>query len=125
MVIQTTEGAAQALIGSAPLTYEKTVAIIGADGETKNVLNWRQYNPKYSKKASGGQDENAGASLPCSDAARQIGGAPLSYKKTVAVKDGEGKTVNVINYRQYNKARAAFEKPGEARAEGSGNRSQE
>ena len=54
-----------------------------------------------------------------------IGGAPLTYEKTIAVKNGEGRTVNVINYRQYNKARAAVEKPGEARAEGSGNRSQE
>ena len=54
-----------------------------------------------------------------------IGGAPLTYEKTIAVKNGEGRTVNVINYRQYNKARAAVEKPGEAGAEGSGNRSQE
>lgn len=59
------------------------------------------------------------------EAQELIGGAPLTYEKTIAVKNGEGRTVNVINYRQYNKARAAVEKPGEAGAEGSGNRSQE
>ena len=57
LVIQTTEGEAQALIGSAPKTYEKTVAVIGADGETKNVLNWRQYNKKYTKQKHEGQDD--------------------------------------------------------------------
>lgn len=82
VVIQTTEGAAQALIGSAPLTYEKTVAIIGADGETKNVLNWRQYNPKYSKEKGGGQAGDAGTSLPCSDAMRQISGTEGSRTGT-------------------------------------------
>ena len=59
------------------------------------------------------------------EAQELIGGAPLTYEKTIAVKNGEGRTVNVINYRQYNKARAAVEKPGEAGAEGSWNRSQE
>lgn len=33
-----------------------------------------------------------------------IGTAPLTYEKTIAVTDSEGQTVNVINYRQYNKA---------------------
>lgn len=39
--------------------------------------------------------------------ARQIiGTAPLTYEKTIAVRDSEGQTVNIINYRQYNRARA-------------------
>lgn len=42
-----------------------------------------------------------------------IGTAPLTYEKTVAVKDGQGQTVNIINYRQYNWAR----KPGKTEAE--------
>ena len=59
------------------------------------------------------------------EAQELIGGAPLTYEKTIAVKDGEGKTGNVINYRQYNKARAAVEEPRKADAEGSGSGSQE
>ncbi len=35
-----------------------------------------------------------------------IGTAPLTYEKTIAVRDSEGQTVNIINYRQYNRARA-------------------
>lgn len=34
-----------------------------------------------------------------------IGAAPLMYEKTIAVRDSEGQTVNVINYRQYNRAK--------------------
>lgn len=52
-----------------------------------------------------------------------IGTAPLTYEKTIAVTDSEGQTVNIINYRQYNRARvedqakkAAVEQPGEPEA---------
>lgn len=53
-----------------------------------------------------------------------VGKAPLTYEKTVAVLDGQGQTVNIINYRQYNRARAedqagtpSVEQPGETEAE--------
>lgn len=53
-----------------------------------------------------------------------IGTASLTYEKTIAVRDSEGQTVNIINYRQYNRARAedqaetaAVEQPGESEAE--------
>lgn len=39
-----TEGEAQELVKGSRLTYEKTVAIIGSDGETKNIINYRQYD---------------------------------------------------------------------------------
>lgn len=39
-----TEGKAQEIIGAAPLTYEKTIAIVDEDGETRNIINYRQYN---------------------------------------------------------------------------------
>lgn len=32
-----------------------------------------------------------------------VGSAPLTYEKTIEITDFEGKTVNVINYRQYNR----------------------
>lgn len=32
--------------------------------------------------------------------------APLTYEKTIAVTDSQGQTLNIINYRQYNRARA-------------------
>lgn len=58
--------------------------------------------------------------------ARQIiRDAPLVYEKTISVLNGEGQTVNIINYRQYNKAGAVVEEPGKAGAEGSGSGSQE
>lgn len=43
-VLHTTEGEAQEIIGTAPLTYEKTIAIVDESGETRNIINYRQYN---------------------------------------------------------------------------------
>lgn len=34
-----------------------------------------------------------------------VGAAPLTYEKTVSITDGAGEVRNIINYRQYNKAR--------------------
>lgn len=39
-----TEEEAQEIIGEAPLTYEETIAVIDEAGETRNVINYRQYN---------------------------------------------------------------------------------
>ena len=39
-----TEGEAREIIGTAPLTYEKTIAIVDEGGETWNIINYRQYN---------------------------------------------------------------------------------
>lgn len=39
-----TEGEAQAEIGTAPLTYEKTISVRDAGGELWNIINYRQYN---------------------------------------------------------------------------------
>lgn len=71
-VYRTTEGEAQAIIKTvgAPLVYQKTIAVSDEAGEVRNVISWRKYNTKY----QGGQGEDAGASLPCSDAERQIDG---------------------------------------------------
>lgn len=43
-VIQMTEWEAQRIIGTAPLTYEKTIAVTDSEGQTLNVINYRQYN---------------------------------------------------------------------------------
>lgn len=34
-----------------------------------------------------------------------VGEAPLTYEKTISITDGSGEVRNIINYRQYNKAR--------------------
>lgn len=34
-----------------------------------------------------------------------VGAAPLTYEKTISITDGAGEVRNIINYRQYNKAR--------------------
>lgn len=39
-----TEREAQKVIGTAPLTYEKTIAVVDEAGEARNVINYRQYN---------------------------------------------------------------------------------
>lgn len=39
-----TEGEAQEIIGTAPLTYEKTIQVTDEHGQTLNVINYRQYN---------------------------------------------------------------------------------
>jgi len=43
-VWQTTEAEAQEVIGGAPLTYEKTIAITDEAGKVKNIINYRQYD---------------------------------------------------------------------------------
>lgn len=47
------------------------------------------------------------------EARKIIGNAPLTYEKTIAVTDSAGETVNVINCRQYNRARQTVEGKGE------------
>ena len=46
-----TEGEAQAEIGTAPLTYEKTISVRDADGEVRYVINYRQYNKARKERA--------------------------------------------------------------------------
>ena len=41
---QMTEAQAQKFIDGAPLSYEKTVVLLGDDGETINIIHYRQYN---------------------------------------------------------------------------------
>ncbi len=41
---QMTEAQAQKIIDGAPLSYEKTVVLLGDDGETINIIHYRQYN---------------------------------------------------------------------------------
>lgn len=50
-----TEGEAQKFIGTAPLVYEKTIAVIDEAGETRNIINYRQYN----RARHSGKDEGA------------------------------------------------------------------
>lgn len=44
MIWQTTEAEAQEIVNSAPLTYERTIAVTNEVGEVKNIINYRQYN---------------------------------------------------------------------------------
>lgn len=48
-VMQMAEWEAQEIIGAAPLTYEKTIAVTDAQGETLNIINYRQYNRARAK----------------------------------------------------------------------------
>lgn len=43
-VLHMTEGEAQEIIKDTPLTYEKTIAVTDSEGQTLNVINYRQYN---------------------------------------------------------------------------------
>lgn len=43
-VLHMTEWEAQEIIGVAPLTYEKTIAVTDSQGQTLNIINYRQYN---------------------------------------------------------------------------------
>lgn len=49
-VCQMMEEEAQSLVGDAPLTYEKTVAVKDGAGEIQNVVNYRTYNRNYRKQ---------------------------------------------------------------------------
>lgn len=40
----TTEAEAQKLVGTAPLTYEKTISLTTESGDIVNIINYRQYN---------------------------------------------------------------------------------
>lgn len=56
VIYKTTEGRAQAFVGSATLTYEKTVAVTDDSGAIKNVVNYRSYT-KASSPASAEDQE--------------------------------------------------------------------
>lgn len=51
-VMHMTEREAQKIIGTAPLTYEKTIAVTDSEGQTLNVINYRQYNRAAQPKAT-------------------------------------------------------------------------
>lgn len=42
-IYNTTEAEAQAMVGDAPLTFEKTIEVTNDAGETVNIINYRQY----------------------------------------------------------------------------------
>ncbi len=48
--IRTTEEQAQKIIGSAPLTFEKTIEVKNAIGEVVNTINYRQYTRQKGEK---------------------------------------------------------------------------
>lgn len=52
-VLHMTEGEAQQIIGAAPLTYEKTIAVTDSEGQTLNILNFRQYNRAKAEDQAG------------------------------------------------------------------------
>lgn len=92
-VWQTTEQAAQKIIGTAPLTYEKTIALTDSEGQTINVINYRQYNraraEKQAGKATAGQVDEAEAGTGDSGAKSKNGAAkptlPLTPKNPMSV----------------------------------------
>jgi hypothetical protein len=44
------------------------------------------------------------------EAMKEVGDAPLTFKRTIKVMDDNGQGFNVINYRQFNKARKKQQK---------------
>ena len=52
-VLHMTEGEAQKIIGAAPLTYEKTIAVTDSEGQTVNIINYRQYNRARAENQAG------------------------------------------------------------------------
>lgn len=52
-VLYMTEGEAQEIIKDAPLTYEKTIAVTDREGQTLNVINYRQYNRARAEDQAG------------------------------------------------------------------------
>lgn len=55
-VLHMTEGEAQQIIKGAPLTYEKTIAVVDEAGETRNIINYRQYNRSSPANPPGATD---------------------------------------------------------------------
>lgn len=69
-VIQMTEGEARQVIRDAPLVYEKTIAVLNGEGETVNIINYRQYNrARVEAKTAPGE-------RPAETAAGSVGEAP-------------------------------------------------
>lgn len=58
-VYKTTEGKAQAFVGSTPLTYEKTVAVTDESGAVKNVVNYRVYTRGTEPASIEGQESGS------------------------------------------------------------------
>lgn len=57
-VLHMTEGEAQEIVGAAPLTYEKTIAVVDEAGATRNIVNYRQYNKSAPAIQPGATDHN-------------------------------------------------------------------
>lgn len=55
-VMYMTEREAQKIIKGAPLTYEKTIAVVDEAGETRNIINYRQYNRSSPANPPGATD---------------------------------------------------------------------
>lgn len=55
-VVHMTEGEAQEMIGEAPLTYEKTIAVTDSEGKTVNIINYRTYTKPPSEGSSATPD---------------------------------------------------------------------
>lgn len=49
-VYKTTEAAAQKIVGTAPLTFEKTLSITDASGKIVNIINYRTYTRQSKRK---------------------------------------------------------------------------
>lgn len=55
-VLHMTEGEAQEIIGTAPLTYEKTIAVTDNEGQTVNIINYRTYTKRPTEDRSATPD---------------------------------------------------------------------
>lgn len=49
-MLHMTEGEAQEIIKDVPLTYEKTIAVTDSQGQTLNIINYRQYNKAVAER---------------------------------------------------------------------------
>lgn len=55
-VLHMSEGEAQEIIGTAPLTYEKTIAVTDNEGQTVNIINYRTYTKRPAEDRSATPD---------------------------------------------------------------------
>jgi hypothetical protein len=57
-IIECTEAEAMEIIGSTPLTYEKTLKVYDDNGTYRNTINYRQYNKARKEKAFESDNRN-------------------------------------------------------------------
>lgn len=109
----------EAVTAGAMSAKVKEVEVIGEDGVKRTKSTIKGARLRFYKSGLNIYRTSRGIKRPKEyrmteeEAQEVVGDAPLTYEKTVAVKDGSGAVKNIVNYRTYTKGAEAGQGEGE------------